>query len=241
MDTILDTIIDVVKDNFITNKNLTENEKNEFLKLDEGMLKNITKFTILAGLLAVPGLTDSDALADELKNIPKEEFHIDSKKVANAISKATENDEVINGLSKSHLVNILATIIYNEAMIDYKKTKDKRCLIAIGNVINNRAGGLKDKMASVVTAPRQFYSAKHIKGGVKDSDFVQYYPYGGYKECWDLCNKYALQLVDGNLVNIIGNRNMIANRKLDNKKDFDSWGKDADLNIGSHSFGYDKS
>ena len=39
----------------------------------------------------------------------------------------------------------------------------------------------------------------------------------------------------------IGTRNTISNKKLDNKTALNSWGKDADLDIGNHSFGYDKS
>lgn len=57
---------------------------------------------------------------------------------------------------------------------------------------------------------------------------------------WKLSNKFALQAVDGTLKNVIGNRNMIGNAKKDNAGAWKAWGKDCDLVIGSHSFGYQR-
>ena len=46
-------------------------------------------------------------------------------------------------------------------------------------------------------------------------------------------------MYNGDFKSTIGNRNMIGNKKLDNKAAWDSWGKDCDLQIGNHVFGYE--
>lgn len=46
-------------------------------------------------------------------------------------------------------------------------------------------------------------------------------------------------MYNGDFKSTIGNRNMIGNKKLDNKDAWDSWGKDCDLKIGNHVFGYE--
>jgi len=60
-------------------------------------------------------------------------------------------------------------------------------------------------------------------------------------EAWSLANEQAVQLLKKTLPNVIGNRNMIANKSIDNPDDWNAWGKDADLTIGRHTFGYDRS
>ena len=46
-------------------------------------------------------------------------------------------------------------------------------------------------------------------------------------------------MLDKKLPSKIGNRNMIANKKKDNAASYEAWGKDCDLVIGDHAFGYD--
>ena len=46
-------------------------------------------------------------------------------------------------------------------------------------------------------------------------------------------------MYNGDFKSTIGNRNMIGNKKRDNKAAWDSWGKDCDLQIGNHVFGYE--
>jgi nucleoid-associated protein YgaU len=43
----------------------------------------------------------------------------------------------------------------------------------------------------------------------------------------------------GNFKSTIGNRNMIANKSIDNPAAYDAWGQYADLKIGRHTFGYE--
>jgi len=153
-------------------------------------------------------------------------------------------------LSRSNLVNLLATIAYNEAMLDWMKTRNDDSLIAVLNVIENRAGKDQEKFASVISKSGQFFSAKHVKGGYTDADYVKYSPAGEAKakgvkispkqdECWKKCLEYAAQAVDGKLPSKIGNRNMIANQAKDNSKAWNAWGSKCDLAIGNHTFGYD--
>lgn len=67
--------------------------------------------------------------------MPKRELRFNSTSVKNAIEKVAIDNRQYSGLSKVNLTNLVATIIYNEAMLDYRKFKDERSLIAIGNVI----------------------------------------------------------------------------------------------------------
>lgn len=154
------------------------------------------------------------------------------------------------GLSRSNMTNLLATIAYNESMLDWMKDRDDDKIIAVLNVVDNRAGGDPAKYASVISRKSQFFSAKHVKGGYVDKDYVVYDPgdeakKGGgrlsprQRDCWRMCNVYASDMLDKTLPNRIGDRNMIANKAKDSKASWEAWGKDCDLVIGSHAFGYD--
>ena len=54
-----------------------------------------------------------------------------------------------------------------------------------------------------------------------------------------MSQKYAQDMLDKKLPSKIGNRNMIANKKKDNAASYKAWGKNCDLAIGDHAFGYD--
>ena len=148
------------------------------------------------------------------------------------------------------MTNLLATIAYNEAMLDWMKDRNDDKLIAILNVVDNRAGGDPTKYAGVISRKSQFFSAKYVKGGYTDATYKPFDPVaeakaeGGQlsprqKDCWDRCLKYARQLLDKILPAKIGNRNMIANKAKDSAVAWEKWGKNCDLTIGMHSFGYD--
>lgn len=85
-----------------------------------------------------------------------------------------------------------------------------------------------------------------MKGGYDNATYKMYDPHteghldSVMEKAWKLSNKFALQAVDGTLKNVIGNRNMIGNAKKDNAGAWKAWGKDCDLVIGSHSFGYQR-
>lgn len=96
------------------------------------------------------------------------------------------------------MTNLLATIAYNEAMLDWIKDRNDDKLIAILNVVDNRAGKDPNKYSSVISKNSQFFSAKHVKGGYTDKTYKTYDPNdeakaeGGrlsprQKECWTLC------------------------------------------------------
>lgn len=236
---VVKTVIDSIRENIGNNKNLTEDEKSMFGNLDESIASTIGKLALIGSMLAVPEVTDAKTIAKGLEKIQKQERRITSPKVSDAIKTSSRIKTKFSGLSYCHLQNLMATIIYNEAMIDYVKYKDEKCLVAIANVIENRAGGDANRFASVVTRKDQFYSKKHVRGGVTDKDYITYYPYGGSKKNWTKCNDIAKKMLDGTLENVIGERNMIANEKKDAEDAWEDWGKRCDLKIGSHTFGYE--
>jgi len=59
-----------------------------------------------------------------------------------------------------------------------------------------------------------------------------------HKKIWEYCVKLATEMVQEKFKSTIGNRNSYMNKKTADPKNVDSWGKDLDLDIGSHSFGY---
>ena len=148
-------IIEVVRDNFTNNTKLDDSEKTFFIeaesKLEESSSK-LVKIFALASALAIPSLIPTQALAKELATIPAKQLHFNNKKVNDAMQKAAIEKQKFGNLSFVNMTNLLATIIYNEAMLDYVKTGDDNCLIAIANVIDNRAGGDASKYASVISA-----------------------------------------------------------------------------------------
>ena len=160
-----------------------------------------------------------------------------------------EYERLFDALHGGNLKNLLATIAYNEAMLDYVKRRDDRTLIAVLNVIDNRAGGDSRRYPFVISEKSQFFSVKHVVGGFTDANYRTYDPEEEaraegaaldktQRRCWDLCNKYAQDLLDGKLPKLIGNRNMIGNKGKDNERAWEGWGKDCDMSLQSHSFGY---
>lgn len=245
-DEVVETVIHEIKDNFSNNKYLNEEDASRFKELDESIGKSVSELALIAAMLAIPGLTNAKTLERNLNGLPSTELTIDSNKVSDAITKSQTEDKYVkyNGLSKSNLINLVATILYNESMTDYLRSKkNKDCIIAIGNVIENRSNKDPNHFVDEISRKSQFVSFKNVKGGVKDSDYKTYYPYLGNIDCWNLCVKFASQMVDGKLENVIGNCNMIANPK-DVKSAKDSWGKDALVKVGGdntrNSFGYQK-
>lgn len=227
---------------------------NKFLESEiEGeSLKDIGKLAVIVSMLAIPGVTNAKMLTRSLEKIPVSELRVGSNDVKKAIVKSSRNKREFDGLSYPNLVNLVATIVYNEAMVDYLKCgRDKKCLVAIANVIGNRAGNNPEHFAREImrhtSGGWQFYSAKkHVRGGIKDSDYVTWNPIviKGDRRCWNECIDIAKKLIDGNLENIIGVSNMIANKKLDSKEAFEKWGSRCAIRVNPksmHTFGYDKS
>ena len=240
---IVNDILDTVK-NYINNadklseKEIFENEE----QVNEGPLQN----GLLIALLAIPGLIPEQALAKELNNIPKTEMRFSSPKVQQAMDNATTIKKDINGLSYKNTVNLVATIIYNETMIDWLKTKDDKILTALAQLIYNRAGGDINHITDEIKRQSQFYSLKHVRGGFDNASYKTYDPHlegrisKSQENCWKKCEQTALAMLEGKLENVIGDRNMLANRKLDKASALKAWGNTCDLKIGSQYYGYTK-
>lgn len=164
-----------------------------------------------------------------------------------------EAERKIAGLSESNLVNLLATIAYNETMTDWLRKGDDDEIVAVLNTVQNRAGGDPENFAREIRRPSQYFSAKKVKGGYDDRTYVAYTPAAEAKasggrisprqqKCWEACVRYARQAVDGTLKNVIGDRNMIANDRLDTDRSATKpggWGERCDLEVGGQRFGYD--
>jgi hypothetical protein len=251
MDDVVDRIVNVVQNNIMQNPKLVNTNKLLETELEEESLRGIGKVAALVSLLAIPGVTNARMLTKELEKLPKTELRAGSEGVNDAIVLSSRDRRSFDGLSYPHLVNLVATIVYNEAMTDYLRCgRDIRCLIAIGNVIGNRSGGRPERFAREIMRHTdggwQFVSAKkHVKGGIKDSDYRTWDPVvlGGDRKCWEECEKIAKKLIDGKLENVIGTANMIANRKLDAKEAFEKWGSKCAIRVSPrslHTFGYDR-
>jgi hypothetical protein len=124
---VVEDILQTVK-NYISNaEKLAEKELYEDEQLDEGAVANVA----IAALLAIPGLLPEEALAKELDKVPKQEMRLNSKPVKAAVQNAAVEKQSFNGLSFVNLTNLVATIAYNEAMLDYIKTGDAKVIYAV--------------------------------------------------------------------------------------------------------------
>ena len=234
---ILDGIIGAVQDNVMNNKMITDAERAALTEgeVDEG-LGSALRRAALAGMMFAPGVAAAKSAPGAGVKPP-------------AMAQMAEPKYA--GLSRFNMTNLLATVAYNEAMLDWMKNGNDDTIIAILNVIDNRAGGDPGRYTEVISEKSQFFSVKHVKGGYVDKTYVTYDPAteaktkgvqisGRQEECWDLCLDYAEQLLDGTLPHRIGDRNMIANMKKDKKSAWNAWGHKCDLAIEGHTFGYDK-
>lgn len=240
-------VIATVDDNFSSDK-ITENEIRELFEtdqVDEG-LKDWIRGAALAGAMTASAVASASPSHEVSQTKPTTQM--------------TQTVKTFAGLSYDNLKNMLANVAYNEAGIDWLKTKDDNVLIAILNVIDHRSGGDPTHYADEITAPSQFFGAKYVKG-TTDSTFTKFDPNaqakkeGGQlsssqKTCWSKCNEFAGQLLDGKLKDVITTtladgtvvrHNMIANQKKDNKSSYDSWGKACGQKPDSYSSGYDSS
>ena len=248
----VDRVVDVVQNNIMRNPELVNTNKLLETELESESLKDFGKVAAIVSLLAIPGVTNARTLTRSLERIPAAEMRSGSESVRKAIVQSSRDKRSFGGLSYPNLVNLVATIVYNEAMVDYLRCgRDRRCLVAIANVIGNRAGGNPENFAREIMRHAsdgwQFYSAKkHVRGGIKDSDYVTWDPIilKGDRECWNECVDIAKGLIDGKLENVIGTANMIANRRLDSKDALEKWGSRCAIRVNPkslHTFGYDRS
>jgi LysM repeat protein len=243
------------------NPNINENDRTIFSShLDESLSKNISVIALIASMLAIPDVTNAKNLTQDLKTIPIEELKISNPLVTKFINKNANIKKEYGGgeykLSYSNLINLLATIAYNEGMEDYispntkGKKYDERALTCPLWTIINRAGGDANKFAEKILEPSQYYSMKHIINGRNLKNYKTYHPGVGYsKRTWDKCNELAKKAINGTLPMPVddngvefGKRNMIANKKKDNKKSYEAWGENCIFSLGGktkNSYGYE--
>lgn len=242
---IVSQILASVKEN-MSLKHLQDSEDQEFIKkleevdqlLNESLGKTVSLAAVIS-LLAVPSILPRDALAADLKNIPVSEMHVNSDAVKKIIKKNTVAQSY-NGLNATNIINVVARTIYAEA-----RSEGTAGLDAVASVIWNRAGGKPENFVPVISKKSQFSCWRSYTGGWTDKDFkfkipdFQIFRKTSQRKVWDYCVHLATLMYNGDFKSTIGNRNMIGNKKLDNKDAWDSWGKDCDLKIGNHAFGYE--
>lgn len=237
--------------------------KNKTLSMDMGMFdiakrlneecinegfKEFVRNAALASLLTVPSIIpqDSDAAT---KSDDSKEAKVTNVSTGNVTRVKDIKNTSYNGLSRENLKNLIATIAYNETMTDYVKSRDKNIIYAFLNLVNNRAGGKLENVAKELKRPSQFYSFnKHVpKGVIVDKGYETWTPMehgsnnSATRKIWNDYLDAVEKYLNGSIPNVIGNRNMLANKKIDNKTSFNSWGKNCDKKVGSQTYGYERS
>lgn len=217
-------------------------------QLDEGIGKMLS-LAAAVSLLFLPSTAEANAIKKRLShNSHGRIIHMpDLQKELKAGSNGS-----YAGYSEAQASNIIARTIYSEA-----RNQGHEGRMAIMSIIWNRAGGDVSKMPGVCFAKSQFSWWWFSKNAPKPSTSSGQYSPGQYQviapstimkdgtviaselEAWKDAAKIAADVVStGKFESTIGNRNMIGNKKIDTKAAFDSWGKDCDLKVGDHMFGY---
>ncbi len=232
-------IVSVVKNKLGDNTNL-----NEIENLNEDVQK-LLSIALIASLLAIPLVLPAKSIEAQLKNVPAQHIKMHSPYVQNAVKKGSQLKESYGGFESYKAINIVAMTIYCEAQGESLEGKT-----AVASVIYNRAGGDPNKLVGVCLKNKQFSEWNvgnkfGLKKPTKNSEWKYTVPKNvmqhGNQTRWAECVELATKMFLKDFQSNIGTRNMISNKKLDNKAALDSWGQTADLDIGNHSFGYDKS
>lgn len=203
-------------------------------KLEESIGSKL-KAAALAGMTMAAGLAPMsiDAAPAAKNNKPTVIQQAVSGKYKHLIDMAFQSelnqlkDKKIGNFSATNVVNILAWTLYGEANNQSLKGKN-----GVASVILNRAGGLPEKMITVVFNPDQFsmwnpsdkVAIKHnLKIATSDSDYTYKNPKPAESNkneaiSWLDCVDIAIQLVTGKFKSTIGNRNSYLNFELTKKK-----------------------
>ena len=232
-------------------KHLQDSEDVEFMSkleeadelLSEGVASALGKFSLVASLMAVPGLLPADALAKSLSKASAgaKSMTVDSPEAKRAIEDAATSSKVLGQMSEANVVNAIAQVLWREARGKTEGTAGRK---AVASVILNRSGNDPTCIVDVLREKGAFSCLSNYSGGWTDSTYKWYLPYkelqgnAANKAIWDECNAIALQLVDKKFKSTIGNRNSYLNKSTASKSAVNSWGKKCDLKVGSHSFGY---
>ena len=244
-DEIIEDILATVKKYINNADKLAEQEFYEDdEQLDEGILQNIT----LAALLAIPAIMPEQAIAKQLKQLPKTEQRANSK----VFQKTVQNfsNEKVGNFSMTNAVNILAWTLYGEANNQSKKGKE-----AVASTIYNRAGGNKEKILKVILAPAQYSTWNKdnpwgLKTPTSDNDWTYKPPKATVDnkleaKSWNDCVSIASKIFQGTFKSTIGTRNSYLNKDVVAKLNPSvvsptGWGTKMSnqLKIGDHTFGY---
>ena len=204
--------------------------------VDESIGKTVSIATLVS-FMAIPGLLPKKSLVAELKDVPVAQLTVNSPEVKAAVTKAAQKS--YNGMNTANIVNAVARTIFAEAQSEGKDGQ-----AAVASVIWNRAGGKAENLVPVISKKKQFSSWNKYNGGWDDKTYKYKIPskvfiFQKSRDAWNNCIQLASKLVAEEFKSTIGNRNMIGNKKLDNKNAWNSWGKYCDLQIGNHVFGYE--
>ena len=222
--------------------NVIKNNMNTTATIDES-LSDLKKYFIIASMLVIPGLMSTEALAKDLAKIKPDNFHATSDDVQNAIYDSLKYTTLYGGYTASNIINMVARTLYIEG---HSQTSDGRK--AILSVIRNRCDNDKKYIAAVIKQDSAF-SCWNAMTSKDWDDFKYKVPTNGTlsivgnvknKKIWDECVDLATQLFNGKFESTIGNRNAYLNPETANDKAKNSWGKDLDMWVDDHKFGYDK-
>lgn len=234
-------IIDAFTENISTNQ-LIDSEK----ELNESATSLAAKVAMIAALIGLPSLLPAKALQNGLMKIAIQKPS-ELNKNSPAVKELQQNiltDKTIYGtLNAFNTVNMLQYTMMSEAQNQFRKV-GKICFESIASIVWNRAGGNPQKFVAVISRKDQFSEWNSYTGGWTDKDYIpQYSPNMSdprVQQLNKICESIALDMLYGKFDSVIGNRNMIANARLDNPIAYASWGSKCDLQLADHCFGYQR-
>lgn len=224
-------LIKLMRDAYMQFLHLPSKEMNE-------SKKTLATLAAIVSLLAIPNILPATTLAAELKKQPIQTLNVNSPEIKQIIANTTKGDS-ISGLNFTNAINALTRTIYAEARGEGQKGQH-----AVASVIWNRAGGNHAKLIQVISKPSQFSCWNETPRSFwNDAGFSFVIPSETFKnksqkEIWDYCQYLAISLVNEEFTSSIGNFNSYLNKKTAKQSAVDSWGKECNLKIGNHWFGY---
>lgn len=225
----------------ISSKNINDSE----LVLCES-LRGMMSFTALAAVLAIPGLTSTQALAGQLRAAYAEcassgtPFNSASKRVKDAITASQTKSKTFGGLSMSNAVNAVSMVLWHESRGEGEKGQK-----AVLSVILNRCGGDFNFISAVLKQKSQFSCIKKLyRGGWTDRTYRYFTPSAiqlknpENERIWKYIQSLAVDMLNGKFESTIGRRNAYLNMETADKDAVNTWGQKMEYRVGHHMFGY---
>lgn len=142
IDEVTGRVISIIQKSFSQNTNITEDMKSV---LNESNWKNRATIAAIISMLFCSGVVNAAKLERTVVKMPPKQVNIYNPQIKDAVVDSSVSHEKISGLSYPLLVNLIATVLYNEGNLDYVRSKgDKDCIIAVANTIQNRAANKKN-------------------------------------------------------------------------------------------------